>query len=75
MKKNIISFAIFIFSIFIISLTSCAMFDDYEKALKIIKFYLHQNLKSIKVAYVGTTLLMKVQLFLIQNLKPFSFVL
>lgn len=31
MKKSIISFAIFIFFILIISLTSCAMFDDYEK--------------------------------------------
>ena len=31
MKKSIISFAIFFFSIFINSLTSCAMFDDYEK--------------------------------------------
>lgn len=31
MKKSIIGFAIFIFSIFIILLTSCAMFDDYEK--------------------------------------------
>lgn len=31
MKKSIISFAIFFFSILIIPLTSCAMFDDYEK--------------------------------------------
>ena len=31
MKKNTISFAILIFSIFIISLTSCEIFDNYEK--------------------------------------------
>ena len=31
MKKSIISLAISIFSILIISLTSCVMFDDYEK--------------------------------------------